>query len=226
MACHSVWVTVLVALCTVSAPLCAEESLGVKPLHRIHLAQIQHLLPADTHVLLTAPAIEQFLSELDGMPPDWRTIYGQGHDDAGHDERLFQLNRDRDGKRQGRDALNWLVAFVWSGELSTYDPESGGFRVVIGPRFTATRWGLVRFKYEDLFGNLIAIPPLPERKVLQEEIRRGRSPEIDVVMLGTLIPEESVVYDFSHDEEGRGVIMPVVRIREIFYLRAPARTRP
>jgi len=216
----------LAVLATVPTVLFAEESLGIKPLHDIHLAHVQQLLPAGTHILIEASAIERFLSDLDGAPPDWRTVYGHGHDDAGHDDRLFQLNRDRDAKREGKDALRWLIAFAWSGELSTYDSESGGFRVVIGPRFTATRWGLVRFKYEDLFGNLIAIPPLPQRKVLQEEIRRGRSPEIDVVMLGTLTPEESVVYDFSHDEEGRGMVMPVVRIREIFYLRAPTRTRP
>ena len=224
--CQVLGVTALVGLFTIPPSLFAEESLGIKPLHHIHLSQIQQLLPTGTRVLIEAEAIERFLSELDGAPPDWGTVYGHGHGDAGHDERLFQLNRDRDTKRAGKDALNWLVAFVWSGELSTYDPESGGFHVVLGPELTSTSWGLVRFKYEDLFGNLIALPPSPQRKALQEEIGPDRSRKIDVVMLGTLIPEESIVYDFSHDEEGRGMVMPVVRIRDIFYLRAPSRMVP
>ena len=37
-------------------------------------------------------------------------------------------------------------------------------------------------------------------------------------MVGRLIPEESLVYDFSHDEEGLGLIMPVVRIERVEYL--------
>jgi len=41
--------------------------------------------------------------------------------------------------------------------------------------------------------------------------------EIDVVMIGRLAPEESLIYDFSHDQEGLGLIMPVVRVDEMFY---------
>jgi hypothetical protein len=37
-------------------------------------------------------------------------------------------------------------------------------------------------------------------------------------MLGRLVPDESLVYDFSHDEAGVGVIMPVVRIERVEYL--------
>lgn len=39
-------------------------------------------------------------------------------------------------------------------------------------------------------------------------------------MTGRLISEESIVYDFSHEEEGRGLIMPVVRIERMDYLAA------
>ena len=39
-----------------------------------------------------------------------------------------------------------------------------------------------------------------------------------MVMTGGLIPEESVVYDFSHDEEGLGLIMPFVRIEQVYFL--------
>ena len=42
--------------------------------------------------------------------------------------------------------------------------------------------------------------------------------EIDVVMTGQLVPEESIVYDFSHDEEGLGLIMPVVRVEHVEFV--------
>ncbi len=149
-------------------------------------------------------------------------VYGHGHHDPGHDERLFTLNRERDAKREGKEALHWRIAFVWSGELSRIDPESGGFPVVLGPRFTSTSWGQVRFKYDDLPGNLIALPSPPQREILLQRMSQGQSIEIDVVMVGTLIPEESILYDFSHDQEGLGLIMPVVRVQEVVYLLSPA----
>lgn len=198
--------------------LFAEESLGIKPLHDLPLSQVQRVLPPHTHLLTDAYTIEQFLRDLDGAPPDWVTLHGHGHEDPTHDERLFNLNRERDAKREGHAVLKYVIAFTWSGVLSTYDADSGGFHVVLGPRFTETSWGLVRFKYEDLFGNLIAIPPAAHSKTLQDTIKQGRSPDIDVVMVGTLVPEESIVYDFSHDEEGRGVVMPVVRVQDVIYL--------
>jgi len=84
-----------------------------------------------------------------------------------------------------------------------------------------TMWGMVRFKYEDLPGNLTAVPAHDQRDVLLEHRRQGRSIDIHVVMAGTLIPDESIVYDFSHEEEGLGLIMPVVRVDQLLYLRSP-----
>ena len=72
-----------------------------------------------------------------------------------HDERLFTLNRERDAKRAGNPALTQRITFVWFGELSLYDAEAGGFRIALGPRLTPTRWGVVRFKCEDLPSNLV-----------------------------------------------------------------------
>ena len=46
----------------------------------------------------------------------------------------------------------------------------------------------------------------------------GQKVDIEIAMMGRLIPEESLVYDFSHDEEGLGLIMPVVRIERVEYL--------
>jgi hypothetical protein len=40
---------------------------------------------------------------------------------------------------------------------------------------------------------------------------------VEVAMTGVLVIEESLIYDFSHDEAGRGVIMPVVAVDRIDY---------
>jgi hypothetical protein len=37
-------------------------------------------------------------------------------------------------------------------------------------------------------------------------------------MTGRLIPQESIVYDFSHDEEGLGLIMPLVRVEQVDFV--------
>ena len=58
----------------------AETSLGVRPLHW-GLEAALATLPSHTHLLLDQAAIEQFLVDLDGMPPDWPKVYGQGHHD-------------------------------------------------------------------------------------------------------------------------------------------------
>jgi hypothetical protein len=216
----------LVGLCSIfllvvaPAVSTAEEAVGVGPLRTLPLERVGSLLPRDTHVLIERTAIERFLDDLEGAPPDWAAVYGHGHHDPGHDDRLFELNRTRDAKRDGKPALHWRIAFVWPGELSTYDSEVDGFSVVIGPKFNHTRWGVVRFKYEDVPGNLRAIPDRTLGARLRRRAAQQKKVEIFVVMSGRLIPEESIVYDFSHDREGLGLIMPVVRVDRIEYLLA------
>ena len=200
----------------------AQDVSGTRPLVSGGASALTKLLPSQTHVLEEAAAIEQFLDALDGSPPDWATVYGHGHHGPGHDDRLFNLNRERDAKREGKPALQWTVTFLWYGELSTFEPTTGGFSVTIGPRFHPTRWGIVRFKAENLPGNLMAIPNPSLRETLRRKIEKGQKVEIQVACTGKLIPEESLVYDFSHEEEGRGLIMPVVRLERIDYL-LPAR---
>ena len=51
-------------------------------------------------------------------------------------------------------------------------------------------------------------------------MQRGERIDIDVVMCGRLIPEESLVYDFSHEVDGLGLIMPVVRIEAVAFVLA------
>jgi len=198
----------------------ADDALGTRPLLTIAPKNLHGILPPDCHILIEPHSIEQFLDALDGTPPDWGLVYGHGHHDPGHDERLFTLNRQRDAKRAGNPALTELITFVWFGELSRYDAEAGGFRVALGPKLTPTRWGVVRFKYENLPGNLVAKASATLRVELEQRLAQGESVDMTVAMTGRLIPEESIVYDFSHDQEGLGVIMPVVKVERLDYLLA------
>jgi hypothetical protein len=50
------------------------------------------------------------------------------------------------------------------------------------------------------------------RSELEQRFGQGESVDMIVGMTGRLIPDESVVYDFSHDQDGLGLIMPVVRV--------------
>jgi hypothetical protein len=194
----------------------AEDTIGTRPLLTIAHKDLHSILPRDCHILIDPHSIEQFLDALDGNPPDWGLVYS--HHDPAHDERLFTLNRERDAKRAGNPALTQFITFVWFGELSRYDAEAGGFRVALGPKLTPTRWGLVRFKYENLQGELVAKASATLRGELEQQLARGEPVDITVAMTGRLIPDESVVYDFSHDQQGLGVIMPVVKVERLDYL--------
>lgn len=198
----------------------AEDAIGAGPLLTIAYKDLVRILPPDCRILIDPHSIEKFLDALDGSPPDWGLVYGRGHHDPAYDERLFTLNRERDAKRAGNPALTQRITFVWFGELSRYDEEAGGFRVALGPKLTPTRWGVVRFKYQydDLQGDLVAKVSAPLRSELTQRLARGESVDITVAMTGRLIPEESVVYDFSHDHAGLGVIMPVVKVEQFDYL--------
>lgn len=198
------------------AMVSAGDSSGLRPLQKGMSAALASL-PPYSHVLFDQKPIEQFLAALDGSPPDWAQVYGQGHHDPGHDERLFALNRERDARREGKEPLQWLITFAWLGELSQFDEEEGGFHVALGPKFNRTTWGEVRFKYEDLPARLIASAG-EATAGLKARIQRGERIEIDVLMSGQLIPEESLVYDFSHEAEGLGLIMPVVRIEAVAFV--------
>jgi hypothetical protein len=201
-----------------SVPGWAEDAIGARPLLTSAHKDLHTILPPDCHILIDPHSIEQFLDALDGNPPDWGLVYGHGHHDPGHDERLFTLNRERDAKRAGNPALTQLITFVWFGELSRYDADAGGFRVALGPKLTPTRWGVVRFKYENLPGDLLAKASATMRSELEQRLAQGESFYMTVAMTGRLIPDESIVYDFSHDQEGLGVIMPVVKVERLDYL--------
>jgi hypothetical protein len=198
----------------------SEDTLGTRVLLTIGRKDLPTILPSGCHLLIEPHSIEQFLDALDGSPPDWSLVYGRGHHDPDLDERLFTLNRQRDAKRLGRPALTQCITFVWFGQLSQYDAEAGGFRVALGPKLTPTRWGVVRFKYENLQGELVAKTSATVQAELERRFAQGESVDITVAMTGRLIPEESVTYDFSHDQAGLGVIMPVVKVERLDYVLA------
>jgi hypothetical protein len=96
----------------------SEDAIGTRPLLTITLQDLPGVLPTDSRLLIDSHIIEQFLDALDGSPPDWSLVYGHGHHDPDHDERLFTLNRERDAKRIGNPAMKQLITFTWVGELS------------------------------------------------------------------------------------------------------------
>lgn len=196
----------------------AEDAPGVRPLLTIVPKDLHTILPHGSRILIDPGSIELFLDSLDTTPPDWGLVYGHGHHNPERDERLFTLNRERDAKRAGNPALTQLITFVWFGELSRFDAKAGGFHVALGPKFTPTRWGVVRFKYEYIQGDLVAEASAPLRDELERRFEQGESVDIIVAMTGRLIPDESLLYDFSHDQEGIGVIMPVVKVERLDYL--------
>jgi hypothetical protein len=211
---HAIGLFFFSFLITIPTLSSAEDPDGVRLLQTQD--QLRSTLSDDTRLLDDAEAIELFLDAIDGTPPNWKDLYGD--DGAGHDERLFALNRERDRRREGHDGLTRRLTFLWSGELSSYDFERGGFYVAIGPKLIPTRWGLVRFKPESLPSNLVAVPPSMLKESLQKRACKGDRIEIDVAITGRLLPDESIIYDFAHDEPGQGMVMPVVRIEQMEYI--------
>jgi hypothetical protein len=213
--------TVLIGFLVLSAGSWAEEPEGTRPLLSVRSDHVNRALPSDTVLMQRSTTIEAFLDQVDREPPDWTALWGHG--EHGHDERLFALNRERDARRErpeARRALSQRLTFFWSGELSEYDPRSAGFRVAVGPRFLPTRWGLVRFKAEGLPSDLMAVPKPSMREALRSRVARGEKIEVEVAITGRLVPEESLIYDFAHDEPGLGLIMPVVRVERVDFLLA------
>lgn len=212
------YLTSLLLFCTcffLSVAARSEDDPGPRPLRTSSIAEIDQLLPSGTHLLLNQGAMESFLAALEGTPPDWTTVYGRGHHDPGHDERLFNLNRERDAAREWNPILKWRIAFVWIGELSSFDVDARSYSVAVGPELTPTSWGMIRFKPEEFPSNLRVRPDTHLADRIDRRLLRHEAVQVSIVMVGTLIPTESVIYDFSHDDEGVGLIMPVVRVEQV-----------
>ena len=114
--------------------------------------------------------------------------------------------------------LNQRIAFFWDGILREFDGKHQGHKVVIGPDTTQTSWGIVRFKPISFPNEMISKPSPKFLQDIQNGIIQGKTIEIRILFTGTLIPWESIIYAFSHDELEQGIIMPVIKIDGVQYL--------
>lgn len=194
----------------------SEDFSGKRPLLLGAPKDLHALLPQGTTLLHAPATIETFLAALDKTPPDWHALHGAPGDHPS--ERLFALNRERDRLRAGRAVLARRITFLWDGALSGYVPDKDGFLVAIGPEMIATKWGIVRFKPESLPDELVAVSPAHLKESLRARAARGETVKVIVAMTGRLVPDESLIYDFAHEDPGQGMIMPMVRVERIDYL--------
>lgn len=205
----------LLATSSTQAQLTSESPLGIGKLHQLSTKQAHTLVTSNARLLLTSTDQENFLKELEGEIPNWSLLHDHPNEEMG--ERLFALNRKRDKAREGHVLLNQPITFVWSGLVRQYVPEHQGFTIAMGPDVTETAWGVVRFKPVGLPLYMIAIPSPEFRSSLQQQLAQGNKVEIKILFMGRLIPEESIIYTFSHDNPNQGMIMPVVHLEEIQY---------
>ena len=68
---------------------------------------------------------------------------------------------------------------------------------------------------------MVAVSPATILEAIQE--RRGKGESVDVIIFyqGTLIPEESILYDFSTETEGEGMILTIVLLEQVDYVWGP-----
>ena len=211
--------SLLIAFIFLSLPLTtsSEPLSGIQPLRYLDTSQIYSLLKRESiRPLLTAQEQEAFLIELENVPPNWDKMHDPPEQE--HGTRLFELNRKRDTIREKHPLLNQRIAFFWDGILREFDGKHQGHKVVIGPDTTQTSWGIVRFKPIDFPNEMISKPSPKFLQAIQNGLIQGQTTEIRVLFTGTLIPWESIIYAFSHDELEQGIIMPVIKIDGVQYL--------
>jgi hypothetical protein len=174
-------------------------------------------------MFLNQPKItEQFLVQLEGHPPDWTYLFGKNVDERY--DRLFDESEKRAAQRVGNLNLEQPIAFLWDGFLTNFREDKAGFGVSIGPRQIHTSWGIIRFKLANEPFEMTAIPS-PE--IIDEILKkRARQEEVEILILyqGKLIPEESLMYDFSTEIEGEGMILPIVELTHVAYFLPKSET--
>lgn len=189
--------------------------MGIAPLATIPHGHWETLIPPGTRPLLTPRQQTAFLAELEGEPPPWQELQDVPGEEPG--ERLFDWNRKRDALREGHPLLDQRVAFLWTGILRRFVPEHQGFFVAMGPEFTFTEWGIIRFKPVGLPHSLIAVPPPSLIPFFQDKLATEKPIEIHILFIGRLVRDESLMYTFSHEEPDQGMIMPFVQIEDVRY---------
>ena len=206
-----------IIFCFVLAPSMslADPRTGVASLTSLANTTIQAVMPPNIRTLLTPSEQQDFFLELENSPPNWETLHNQPGEE--HGERLFDFNRSRDAAREGHSLLKQPIAFLWSGILRKYHSGHHGFTVAMGPELTPTAWGIIRFKPVGLPDEMIAVPSSDLLPKLKANIANQEQVEIAILFIGKLIPNESLMYAFSHDGNEDGMIMPFVQINTVQY---------
>ena len=190
---------------------------GVRPLFILNEeSSLASYVSKDTIFLNDPGTIENFLKKLEGAPPDWKYLYGSNVDERY--DRLFDEVERRDEARAGHRLLNQHIAFVWHGNLTSFRPQHKGFGVAIGPLQIQTSWGIVRFKIANAPFEMVAVPPADQLENTKTKRARGDDIDIHIIYSGTLMEAESVLYDFSTEKEGEGMILPIVVLDHVDYI--------
>ncbi|MEX2490178.1 MAG: hypothetical protein WD425_00300 [Nitrospirales bacterium] len=187
---------------------------GIRPLIVLE-EPIHTVIPSGLMFLNEPKTTEQFLTKLEKHPPDWTYLYGKNVDERY--DRLFDESEKRDALRIGNPNLTQPIAFLWDGFLTRVRDDKSGFAVSIGPRQIQTSWGIVRFKLANEPRAMTAMPPPELFEALKK--KRSQTEEVAIMILyrGTLVPEESLMYDFSTKQEGEGMILPIVELTQVDY---------
>ena len=176
---------------------------------------ISTVIPSGVIFLDESSVTEQFLRKLEGHPPDWAYLYGKNVDERY--ERLFDESEKRNTLRTDNPNLTQPIAFLWDGFLTRVRDDNPGFGVSIGPRYIQTSWGIVRFKLANEPREMTAMPTPKVFDVLKQ--RRSQKEEVPIMILyrGTLAHAASLMYDFSTQKEGEGMILPIVELTQVDY---------
>ena len=189
---------------------------GVRPLVMTQGNSLASHVSSGTIFLNEPSIIEEFLEKLEGTSPNWKYLYGSNVDERY--DRLFEEMEKRDKARIGHALLNQHIAFVWYGNLTSYRAEYRGFGVAIGPMKIQTNWGIVRFKISNAPFEMVAVPSADQLKTIQDRRTRGEEINIQIMYSGSLMEAESVLFDFSTEKEGEGMILPIVMLDQVDYM--------
>ena len=189
---------------------------GVRPLNLLGKKPLESFVPQGSTFLNESKSIEKFLTNLEGTPPDWKYLYGSNVDERY--DRLFEEMEQRDTARIGNPSLTQRLTFIWHGNLTEYRSEHKGFGVAIGPEKIETAWGIIRFKIAEHPFEMVAVPPPDLLESFKEKRAKGGQLDIIIMFTGKLIPEESLMYDFSTEKEGVGMILPIMELDQVDYL--------
>jgi hypothetical protein len=212
---HVLSLSLLVFSCPVKA-FSNELPEGVRPLQITQGKPVESFIPKGTVFLNDPKTVEGFLQQVEHHPPNWKYLYGSNVDERY--DRLFEEMETRDAARVNNPALNQRVGFLWYGALTSFRSEVKGFGVAIGPHQIQTAWGIVRFKVAEQPFEMVTIPPDHLLEKFKSIRKKGGEIEVNILFMGRLIPEESLMYDFSSDQEGEGMILPIVELDQVEYL--------